>query len=147
MGRGKATISELLKRTQRRAEELGAFLWNEVVYGNDLGRGRSTLLTQEQKDRIIQMVTSSRNNREKESRQAIAHGKYDEIVPRMSITIFENVMYEAGYARRKPGWKPELTREQEEDAMNGRSFTTQTDMKNTTTRGFISTRQCLLTRL
>ncbi|CAG5158125.1 uncharacterized protein ALTATR162_LOCUS4995 [Alternaria atra] len=108
IGRGKATISELLKRVEMKAEEQGVFLWDEIFYENNLGRGRSTLLTQEQKDRIIQVLASSRNNREKESWQAIAHGDFDEIVPRMSITTFENVMYKARYARRRPGWKPQL---------------------------------------
>jgi hypothetical protein len=31
----------------------------------------------------------------------------------MSITTFENVMHEAGCARKSPGWKPALTPEQE----------------------------------
>jgi hypothetical protein len=29
--------------------------------------------------------------------------------------MFENVMYEAGYARRRPGWKPPLTPAQEQE--------------------------------
>ncbi|KAF2025114.1 hypothetical protein EK21DRAFT_93516 [Setomelanomma holmii] len=33
----------------------------------------------------------------------------------MSVTTFENVMYEAGYARRRPGWKPHLSPEQEKE--------------------------------
>jgi hypothetical protein len=73
------------------------------------------LLTQEQKDAIIALVTSSRDNREKEAWQAICDGNFDEIVPKMSITTFENVMCEAGYARRRPGWKPALTPEQEKE--------------------------------
>ena len=98
-----------------KAEELSVQLWDEVLYENNLGRGRSKLLTQEQKDAIIALVTSSRNNREKESWQAIHDGDFNEIVPSMSVTTFENVMYEAGYARRRPGWKPALTPEHEKE--------------------------------
>ena len=115
MGRSKGTLTMLSQRVVKKSEELNVQLWDEILYKNDQGRGRSLLLTQEQKDRIIALVTSSRANREKESWQAIAHGDFDEIVPKMSITTFENVMYEAGYARRRPGWKPRLTREQEEE--------------------------------
>jgi hypothetical protein len=35
-------------------------------------------------------------------------------VPEISILTFENVIYEAGYARRQPGWKPHLTDKQEQ---------------------------------
>ena len=72
-------------------------------------------MSPEQKDAIINIVTSSRNNREKKSWKAINDGDSDNIVTRMSITTFENVMYEAGYARRNPGWKPPLTLEQERE--------------------------------
>jgi transposase len=115
MGRAQSTLSELLSRTEEKAALKTVALWDEILYENDLGRGRSKLLTQDQKNRIINLVTSSRTNREKESWQAIADGDFDEIVPRMSITTFENVMYEAGYARRRPGWKPHLTPEQEKE--------------------------------
>ena len=108
-------ISKLLQRVEQKAQTLSVNIWDEILYENDLGRGRSSLLTQGQKDRIIEVVTSSQQNREKESWQAISHGDFDEIVPKMSITTFENVMYEAGYARRRPGWKPKLTPEQEEE--------------------------------
>ena len=33
----------------------------------------------------------------------------------MSVSTFENVMDEAGYSRRKPGWKPTLTPAQEKE--------------------------------
>ena len=115
MGRSKGTISTLLQRVEKKAKELDTFLWDTILYENDLGRGRSTLLTQDQKDSIIQLVTSSRSNREKESWQAIKNGDFKHIVPEMSVTTFENVMYEAGYARRRPGWKPTLTPDQENE--------------------------------
>ena len=76
---------------------------DEILYENDLGRGRSKLLTRGQKDRVVALVTSSRNNREKESWQAIADGDFNEIVPRISVTTFKNIIYEYGYACRRPG--------------------------------------------
>jgi hypothetical protein len=55
-------------------------------------------------------VTLSRNNREKESWQTIQDNDFKDIAPDLSISLFENIMYEAGYSRRKPGWKPPLTK-------------------------------------
>jgi hypothetical protein len=71
------------------------------------------LFTQEQKDAIIAITISSRNNREKESWQAIKDGDFRDVIPETSVSTFENVMYKAGYSRRKSGWKPPLTRHQE----------------------------------
>jgi transposase len=105
-------ISAVVRRVEKRAEEGGFDLWDSILYENDLGRGRSALLSQEQKDSIIKIVTSSRNNREKESWQAISDGDFSGIVPKMSISTFENVLYEAGYSRKRPGWKPSLTKDQ-----------------------------------
>ena len=82
-----------------------------------MGRGRNTLLNQEQKDAIINITTSCRNNREKESWQAIRDGNFNDIVPSISISTFENVMYEAGFARKKPGWKPHLTEAQKQERL------------------------------
>ncbi|KAF2624281.1 hypothetical protein BU25DRAFT_424084 [Macroventuria anomochaeta] len=115
MGRGKATLSELLKHVEKKGEELGAFLWEEILYENDQGCWQSSLLTQERKDSIIAIVTSLGNTRKKESWQAVVHGSFGQIVLAMSVTIFENFMYKAGYAQRRPGWKPKLTPEQEEE--------------------------------
>lgn len=115
IGRSNPAIIKLLRRVESKAEELGTKLWDQALYSTDPGRGRTTLLSQDQKNRIIALVTSTRNNREKEAWQAIADGDFQEIVPKMSVTTFENVMYEAGYARRRPGWKPTLTPQQEDE--------------------------------
>jgi hypothetical protein len=115
IGRTQQGISKLVKRIEQKAADLSVALWDDILYENSLGRGRPALLTQEQKDQIIAIVTSTQENREKESWQAIAHGDFSYIVSSISITTFENVMYEAGYARRRPGWKPKLTPEQEKE--------------------------------
>ena len=115
MGRSQGTLSELLKRVEQKANDKTVAPWDEILYQNDLGRGRSKLLSKKQRQQIIEIVTSSRNNHEKEAWQAIADGDFSEIVPEMSISTFENVLYKVGYARRSPGWKPSLTPDQEKE--------------------------------
>ncbi|KAF1978970.1 hypothetical protein BU23DRAFT_647668 [Bimuria novae-zelandiae CBS 107.79] len=58
-------LSRLVQRIERKAQEGGHNLWDEILYKNNLGRGRDEILTQEQKDAIIAIATSARNNREK----------------------------------------------------------------------------------
>ena len=85
------------------------------MYEDAPGRGRPELLTPRQKRAVVEIVTSDCAHREKESWQTIGDGDFSDIIPVMSITTFENVMYEAGYARRKPDWKLPLTPEEEAD--------------------------------
>jgi hypothetical protein len=115
MGRSQGTLSELLQRIQEKAGNRTVALWDEILYENDQGRGRKPLLTRQQKEQIISIVTASRETREKESWLAIADGDFEDVVPEISVTTFENVMYEAGFARRRPGWKPSLSPEQEKE--------------------------------
>ncbi|KAH6611673.1 hypothetical protein C7974DRAFT_446141 [Boeremia exigua] len=102
IGRSQGTLSELLKRVEAKANDHTVALWDEILYKNDLGRGRSSLLTRQEKEKIVQLATSSREAREKKSWQPIADGDFEDVVPEMSITTFENVMYEIEYARRAP---------------------------------------------
>ncbi|KAJ4318743.1 hypothetical protein N0V94_004257 [Neodidymelliopsis sp. IMI 364377] len=74
VNRDQSGLSKLYQRVEQKAEDLSLQLWDNILSENNLGRGRSALLTQEQKDAIITLVTSTRNNREQESWQAIAHG-------------------------------------------------------------------------
>lgn len=115
MDRSQSNLSALVRRVENRAREGGFDIWDEILYENDIGRERSTLLTQAQKDAIVALTTSTRQSREEESHQAINNGNFKHIVPEISVTTFENVMYEAGYSRKRPGWKPLLTPEQEEE--------------------------------
>ena len=107
------------------------------MYQDELGRGRLTLLSQDKKHLIIAIATYSQENREKEYRgqrglpsccyslkvlyrdkeawQAVNGGDFDETLPKMRVETFQNVMYEAGYARGKPGWKPPLTPQREKE--------------------------------
>ena len=103
MCRSNPALCKLQKRIDSKAEALGTKLWDQVNYSNESGCGRSVLLTQDQKDCIIKLVTSSRDYREKEAWQAIEDGDFKHIVPEMSVSTFQNVMYEAGYSRHCPG--------------------------------------------
>lgn len=113
--RTQPAICKLVRRTEKKVMESGLDLWDPILYKNDLGRGRSALLTQEQKDAIIAITTQDRHHREQESWQAIKHNNFSSIVPDISVSTFENIMYEAGYSRRKPGSKPPLTPAQKEE--------------------------------
>ncbi|KAF1934694.1 hypothetical protein EJ02DRAFT_507396 [Clathrospora elynae] len=110
-------ISKVVRTVERRAKEGGFNLWEDILYQNDLGRGRSALLTQGQKDEIIKIVTSSQANRKKESWQAIKDEDFKEVANELGVSTFENIMYEAGYSRKKPGWKPPLTRAQKRERL------------------------------
>ncbi|KAF2621961.1 hypothetical protein BU25DRAFT_426074 [Macroventuria anomochaeta] len=67
MGFSKGKLTMFAQRVEKEAEGLGVFLWDEILYENDQGRCQSLLLTQEQRDCIISIVTSTRTNCEKES--------------------------------------------------------------------------------
>lgn len=113
--RSRHTIARLAQRVEERVACLGSKFWDELVYLDEKGCGRPTLLTQDQKDRIIALVTSTRKYREKQPWQAIDNSNFKEIVPQISTETFQNVMYEAGYGRHAPGWRPPLSKADEEE--------------------------------
>jgi hypothetical protein len=91
-----------VQRIEKRVEEAGLDIWDESLYKNESGRRQKELLSEEQKECIIEITTSSRANREKESWQAIADGDFKDVIPKISTTTFENVIYNASYSRQKP---------------------------------------------
>ena len=111
--RNQSGISKLIKRTTERAAASRADLWDSILYENDLGRGRSKLLSQEQKDEIVRITVQDRAHRKQEPQEAITAGNFNSIGIQISCTTFENVIYAAGYSRRAPGEKPPLTQEQQ----------------------------------
>jgi hypothetical protein len=115
--RPQGTISKVLNRIKDKAESGGFDLWDPIVYENDIGRGRPELLTRVQKDEIIRITTQDRNHREQEAWQAIQKRNFDAVAPNISVSTLENVMYEAGYKRRKPGWKPPLSPSQRRERL------------------------------
>ncbi|KAF1967153.1 hypothetical protein BU23DRAFT_429410, partial [Bimuria novae-zelandiae CBS 107.79] len=110
----KSTIARLVKRIRERADQEGTPITDPSLYETLPGRGRPELLDDALLLRIIEIVTQGRTHRKKEPLQAIQDGDFDELPP-MSVSTFENVMYEAGYTRRKPGWKPPLTEDEMQD--------------------------------
>ncbi|KAF1964611.1 hypothetical protein BU23DRAFT_561805 [Bimuria novae-zelandiae CBS 107.79] len=111
----KDAIAKLVRRIRDRADQEGISITNPTLYETLPGRGRPELLDDAQKKRIIEIVTQDRAHREKEPLQAIKDGDFDELPP-MSVSTFENVMYEAGIA------------------INGRSRTTPIDIRKATLR-------------
>ncbi|KAF1980394.1 hypothetical protein BU23DRAFT_562756 [Bimuria novae-zelandiae CBS 107.79] len=93
----KDAIAKLVRRIRDRADQEGISITNPTLYETLPGRGRPELLDDAQKKRIIEIVTQDRAHREKEPLQAIKDGDFDELPP-MSVSTFENVMYEAGEA-------------------------------------------------
>ncbi|PZD23186.1 HTH-Tnp-Tc3-2 domain containing protein, partial [Pyrenophora tritici-repentis] len=100
-----------------REEDGGLGLWDPTLYQNDIGRGRPEVLSDEQNEQIIRIATQDRNYREQESWQTIRHRDFESVAPNLSISTFENVMYGAGYKRRKPGWKPPLSASQRHEGL------------------------------
>ena len=115
--RDRSGISKLVKRIQEKAESGGFNLWDPTLFQDDIGRGRPELLSDDQKKEIIRITTQDRDHREQEPWQAIKHDELHAIAPSLSVSTFENVMYEAGYSRRKPGWKPPLTSSQRRERL------------------------------
>lgn len=65
------TISKTVARCRQRAEDLNLPITDPYVYEDELRPGRPELLTQEQKDQIIAIVTQDQQHREKEPLQAL----------------------------------------------------------------------------
>ena len=115
--RDRSGISKLVKRIQDKAESGHFDIWDPVLFQDDIGRGKPEVLSQEQKDEIVRITTQDRNHREEEPWQATKHRELHAIAPNLSISTFENVMYGAGYKRRKPGWKPPLSSTQRQERL------------------------------
>ncbi|KAF2002013.1 hypothetical protein P154DRAFT_521183 [Amniculicola lignicola CBS 123094] len=109
LGVEQGTISKLITRTKERAETSGLPLDDPQLYKDNMGRGRPELLTQAQKDEIIRITMQDCRYREQESKLAVNKGNFKGVMESISVSLFENVMYEAGYSRRKPGFRPPLT--------------------------------------
>ena len=114
--RDQSGISKLVKRVTERAEASELDLWDSVLYENDLGRGRSEILTQAQKDEVVRITIQDRAHRQQDPRDAVRAGNFDSISSdvRISVSTFKNIMYGAGYSRQTPGMKPPLTDAQKE---------------------------------
>ncbi|KAF2175972.1 hypothetical protein K469DRAFT_682845 [Zopfia rhizophila CBS 207.26] len=91
-----------------KAEETELPIYDSYIWQKDHGnRGRLSVLTQEQKGEIVRRATADDVHRYTESWQFVDEDL--QWLPQISRELFENVIYEAGYSRGKPGCKPELT--------------------------------------
>ncbi|KAF1995096.1 hypothetical protein P154DRAFT_556935 [Amniculicola lignicola CBS 123094] len=92
VGISQSGVSRLVERVKERAEASGLSIDDPSLYDNDFGRA----------------------HREKNSRQAIKDGDSKAIMDSISVSTFENVMYEAGYSRKAPGFRPPLTEDEKQ---------------------------------
>jgi hypothetical protein len=98
------------------AEELSCSVSDPRCFENPTNRGATKRLTDAQEQKIIELVTSDREHREKEAWQYIFQGDLEAIgIPKISVSSLENILYRAGYSRQRPGWKPALTPSEENE--------------------------------
>jgi hypothetical protein len=125
--------SKLLKKVRERADEACLPITDPSLYENQSRRGRKDLLSEEQKRHIVEIATSCRNNREKESWQAIADNDFEGLAPKISVSLFNNIMYEAGYSRRKQDGSQSSHPHKNDNATRGLSRTIPINTSTATT--------------
>jgi hypothetical protein len=113
----KSTITRACQRIKERAKSLSCSILDPPCFKNPTNRGAKTKLDQVQKDQIVAFITANRQHREKEAGQLIHDGDLEAIgILKISVSLLENIIYEAGYARRRPSWKPLLTPKEEKES-------------------------------
>jgi hypothetical protein len=66
----------------------------------------------------VELTIASQKSRENESWQAIKDRDFVNAgLPKFSVSLHENIMYNAGYARRRPGWKLPLNDKQKRERL------------------------------
>lgn len=112
----KSTVTRTCQRVNKLALELDTTIVDPRCYEFPSERGPEELLTEEQRAQVVAATIATRESREKESWQAIKDGDFVKLgLPEFGVTLHQNIMYSAGYARRRPGWRPELTKEQQHE--------------------------------
>jgi hypothetical protein len=108
----KSTITRTCQKVNELALQLSTSIVNSRCFSYPSNRGPERLLSDEQRAQVVALTVASRESREKESWQALKDRDYEKTsLPQFSITLHQNIMYKAGYARRRPGWRPPLTPE------------------------------------
>ncbi|KAF2024604.1 hypothetical protein EK21DRAFT_117582 [Setomelanomma holmii] len=111
-----STITRTVQRVNERAMELNTTIIYPCCFEFPSNRGPARLLDDEQRARVVAITIASQQSREKESWQVIKDGDFvNARVPNSSVSLHENIMYDAGYARRGLGWKPTLSPEQKKE--------------------------------
>ena len=96
-----STVGRIANRATDRATDLRIPLLNISNFQDRNEHvGAPKKLTKEEEDEICDYVVKSRDNRDKETFQHIADLKLD-----ISISTFNQIMYDRNYCRRKHGWK------------------------------------------
>ncbi|KAI0616958.1 hypothetical protein TUN199_11052, partial [Pyrenophora tritici-repentis] len=114
----KSTITRTVQRVNERATKLNTTIIDPRCFEFPSKRGPPRLLNDEQRARVVELTIASQKSREKESWQAIKDRDFVNAgLPNFSVTLHQNIMYDAGYARRRPGWKPPLNEEQQRERL------------------------------
>ncbi|KAF2157233.1 hypothetical protein K461DRAFT_289570 [Myriangium duriaei CBS 260.36] len=105
LGASRTTITALVKRTEKRAQELGVPLHDDALYQTlQQKRGRQDpVLTVEHKDMIEQYVLRDKEHSKHQSKQIRAFMPLE--FPSVSCSTIESALYERGYRRIKHQWK------------------------------------------
>jgi hypothetical protein len=120
-GPGVASKSTIT-RTCQKVNELALWLNTRIVdprcFSYPSNRGPGRLLSDEQRAQVVALTFASRETREKETWQALKDRDFENAsLPKFSVTLHQNIMYEADYDWRRPGWRPPLTPEQQEEQL------------------------------
>jgi hypothetical protein len=100
----KSTITRVCQRVNQMAEDLSCSISDPRCIENPTNRDAERKLTDAQEQMVIDFVTSDREHREKEAWQLIQEGHLEATgLPKISISLLENIPYRAGYSRQRPG--------------------------------------------
>lgn len=104
----KATIHSVIKVAKERAKAQDVNLYTPSIYEDTPRSGRPEILNEIQKAGVVAAVTKTRESRdfrtdELQKNAASLFAGLD--LPPVSDSTLESVLYAAGYARRKHGWK------------------------------------------
>ena len=95
------TVGKVFRRVMNRSCELGIPVDDPLCYKDDTStKGRKRVLTEECEEELVLYVASTRETRKKTAAEHI-----NELDLCISISKFEQVMYDHGYSRGKAGWK------------------------------------------
>jgi hypothetical protein len=114
------TIRKLRQRAKKRQEldglrnGKGRKALGDITYVQNAPRYSHPKLSQKQKNELVRMAISTREERRKTPDQH-ASDFYNTHKIKISADLFTKVMYEQGYCRKKAEYKPKLTQEQKDN--------------------------------
>jgi transposase len=97
-----STAYDIVQRAKKRASQNQRRLLAPENFHNDRSNaGRRKALDNGQKAKIVQFVTESREHRNMQADDL----RREPSLPNVSTSTIQNVLYDKGYCREKPGWK------------------------------------------